>query len=106
MNEEDTIIYWLGQRDMIANIFMWLRDKDVDEKKVIVHLAALYNSHFDGKNEPNPHVEAYLKSAKRNLRVSYQAPWFRSFMALTSRWLMTPTSNKTTKELTEELKKK
>ena len=66
MEKQDQIIYWLGQRDMIANIFMWLREEDINETRVIRNLANLYNNQFDGENEPNPHVEYYLEALQDN----------------------------------------
>lgn len=60
--QHDLMIRWLGQRDLIADIFLWLRDDDTDEKEIVKTLANIYNTWYDGKNEPNPHVEHYLKN--------------------------------------------
>jgi hypothetical protein len=60
MNKQDNAIYWVAQRDLIASIFMVMREENKDEKETIQSMARLYNNHFDGKAYPNPHIEHYL----------------------------------------------
>jgi len=62
-NEETRMAYWLGQRDMIANIFLLYRQKEYqDDKHFLKCIANIYNTNFDGDNEPNVHVQHFLKN--------------------------------------------
>jgi len=60
--DKSKVSYWLGQMDMIANMFMMWRDCE-DDRRILKAIANLYNTQFDGKNEPNIHVEYFLKKS-------------------------------------------
>ena len=62
--ESNRLVYWLGQRDMVANIFMMWRESNGNDRKLLESLANLYNTNLGGNTEKNCHVEFFLNGIK------------------------------------------
>jgi len=54
------VFYTLGQRDTIAGLFAMIRSKGINS--TLAELAAEYTKAFD---EPNPHVEWWIKQNEK-----------------------------------------